>query len=175
MPHRRRLLTLLGAVITALAAARPTLADEPVFKIKSVAFYLPADAIELRGPQVDAAGAYIGALKKAATSALAAAPRLAGVSASIVVGLKAPGRSRIWIVGGGLPAQRALSMLLKAPLEAVPAPPVTDWDAFAISFDAWDGGGVPPDPLPVPDEWRLAVQAQGGGMLPDDALKAVWP
>jgi hypothetical protein len=159
----------------ATAIAAPAWADDAVFKLVSISLYLPHQAMAERGPTSDELTAYIAALTDAAKAALAAAPKQAAVSSSIVVGLKAPGRSRVWIVGGGLEAQRALAGLMKTPLEAVRAPPVSGWNAFALNFDAWGGAGAPVAAMPIPDEWRLAMQAQGGGMLPDDALKAVWP
>ena len=165
---------MMGALAASAAAARAWAGDD-AFKLVSISLYLPDQTMQERGPDEKALAAYIEALVGAAKAALAAAPKQAGTTASIVVGLKAPGRSRVWIVGGGIANQRALTALLKAPLEAVPAPPVTGWNALALNFDVWGGGGAPTAKMPIPDEWRLAMQAQGGGMLPDDALKAVWP
>jgi len=176
MTNRRRMLAATGAILATVSAAPAWAADDTVLKLVSISLYLSKDIMAERGPTTDELSDYVKALTDAARAVLAASPKQAGVSTSIVVGLRPPARSRVWIVGGGLAAQRGLTSLLKAPLEALRAPPVSGWNAFAINVELWGGGGPLADAeMPVPDEWRLALQAQGGGVLPDDALRAVWP
>jgi len=171
---RRQLLVAMGGTLASAIWAPVQAADES-FALTSIALYLPEQALEERGPSAAVLSAYIEALIAQAKTALAAAPKQRGVSGSIVVGLKPPAQSRVWIMASNAGAQTALTALLKASLEATSPPAVKNWNAFALNFNAWGGGPAVASTLPVPDEWRRALDAQGGGMLPDSALSAIWP
>jgi len=179
----RRLLLFMSAVALATAfAARaadppPKAASPPsAFVATNLALYLPDQVMLERGPPTEVLAPYVRALIAAAEKAVNAAPPGRGVSGAFVVALKAPGRSRVWIMVGDPARQAEFTALLKGRLEAVPAPGgVKDNNAFAIAFNIW-GGGTPlaSTSLPVPDEWRRALP-KGPVNLPDDALRVVWP
>jgi hypothetical protein len=145
------------------------------FRMDSIALYLPEVAMKERGPSVDELVAFIKALVAKANDALEAKPKGRGASGALVVALKPPARSRIWIMVGDEAREAEFVGLLKPPLEAVPSPSVSGYNAFAINFSAWGGGGPPvAGPLPLPKEWRDAM-GTAGGRLPDDVLKVLWP
>jgi len=130
--------------------------------------------MEERGPPVQVLSDFIKSLVAQANSVMAAAPKQAGESGSVVVGLKPPARSRVWIVAASSGDESKLTKILKAPLEAVPAPAVIGLNAFALNFDARGGSGAKPAGFPIPDEWKRAMAKTGAGMLPDAPLKAIW-
>jgi hypothetical protein len=176
MTIERRL--FLGSGL-ALAAASGARAAEPAatFTMVSIALYLPENAMVERGPPVEPLVAYFKALVAAADAVLAAGPPQPGATGALVVALKPPARSRVWLMVGDVARTGAFTSALKGPLEAVPAPAVNGYNAFAINFTAW-GGGAPlprsPMPLPIPDEWLKAMTGDGG-VLPDSVLKVLWP
>jgi hypothetical protein len=168
------MIAVMGGALAA-SAWTPALADEPPFALVSVSLYLPDAQMKERGPTSEDLKAYLANLVDHAKAVLTAAPAQAGVSGAIVVGLKPPGRSRVWLWSNDKTRQHGLSTLLKAPLEALPGPFVSGWNAFALNFKAWGGDTSPIPQMPIPDEWNLALRSQGGGTIPDDALHAVWP
>ena len=168
------MIAVMGGALAA-SAWTPALADDGPFALVSISLYLPDQAMKDRGPEPAELQLYVASLVDHAKAILTAAPAQPGVTGAIVVGLKPPGRSRIWLWSNDKTRQHGLSTLLKAPLEALPGPFVSGWNAFALNFKAWGGDNSPAVQMPVPDEWSLALRSQGGGMLPDDALQAVWP
>jgi hypothetical protein len=158
-------------------AAGPARAQEPVFKYTSLVLYLPEQALEERGPSAEEFSAYVKAVQTTANYILAGAPKQPGISGSLVVAFKPPAQSRVWVVTTEKQRQSALLALLEGPLEAIAAPTVRGYNAIGINFDAWGGAPGPraPATYPIPDEWRDALKAHGGGILPDAALALVWP
>jgi len=175
MTDRRRFLTAMGAGLI-VVEAWPALADTPAFQISSLALYLPNQAMVERGPSAKDLIAYIDALKDRANAILAQAQGRTGASGSLVVGLKPPAQSRLWVVMADKSRKAEFVTLLKAPLEGVQGPTVVGLNAFAINFNAWGGAQPPVSPTyPIPDEWLEVMRRGGGGMLPDSPMKAVWP
>ncbi len=168
------MIAVMGGALAA-SAWTPALANDSAFTLAAVSLYLSDQAMKDRGPSPEELKAYIATLVEHANAVLAAAPAQAGVTGAVVVGLKPPSRSRIWLWSNDKTRQHGLSTLLKAPLEALPAPFVSGWNAFALNFKAWGGDMSPVPQMPIPDYWNLALRSQGGGMIPDDALQAVWP
>ena len=171
MINRRQMLVTAGA-LAGLSATNATAADSHAFAITSIVLYLPEQAVEARGPSKEGFEKFIGALVARANALMSGAPR-PGMPAALVVGLKPPARSRVWLVANDKPREAELTTLLKAPLEAILAPPVTGFNAFALNFNAWGGNGPNSMGYPIPDEWKHALVH--GGMLPDDAFKIIWP
>jgi hypothetical protein len=172
-----RRLILLSA--TAWAGAKAVRAAEPpakAFAATTMSLYLPEETMLERGPPTSLLVDYVKALLAAAEKAVAAAPVGRGASGALVVALKPPGRSRVWVMVGDGAREAEFTTLFKGPLEAVPPPAgVRDVDAFALQFNVWGGGTpLPSASVPVPAEWLRALP-KGGGMLPDDALRVVWP
>jgi hypothetical protein len=166
----------MGAGLAA-AHAWPAMAETRAFQIASLVLYLPNQAMVERGPPAQALIAYIDALKDKANTILSQTPNQAGASGSLVVGLKPPAQSRVWVVMADKSRKAEFVSLLKAPLEQVQAPQLTGLNAFAINFNAW-GGAQPPVPpgYPIPDEWIEAMKRiGGGGIMPDAPMKAAWP
>jgi len=152
------------------------MADTPAFRITSIVLYLPNQAMVERGPPAQALIAYLDALKAKASLVLAQAQPQVGASGALVVGLKPPAQSRVWIVMADKSRKAEFVSLMKAPLEAIQPPAVVGLNAFALNFDAWGGAQPPVAPgYPIPDEWMEAMRHSGGGMLPDAPMKAVWP
>ncbi len=160
--------TLLSA-IAGKAVGKPAQA----FALASGVLYLPAEAMSQRGLPADVLAGYMKSLVAKADEVLGLSPPDAGVSGALVVALKPPARSRIWIVAGDTAREPKLTSLLKGPLEAMPAPNVSGYIAFALNFDSWGGGHRLVLPMPIPDEWRRAMSHSG--VLPDDVLKVIWP
>ena len=158
-------------------AAWPARAFDHAFQITSLVLYLPNQALVERGPPVADLTAYINALKAKADAVLTQAPAGVGASGSLVIGLKPPARSRVWIVMPDKTRQPEFAALLKGPLEAIQAPAVQGLNAFAINFNAWGGAQPPPkQTYPVPDEWVEAMRKSGQtGILPDAPMRMVWP
>jgi hypothetical protein len=170
--HRRRLIALAGGIVLgAPLAARAAAA--PAFAMTSIVLYLPEAAIRERGPTVQEFELYINALKAQANYTLSKAPTEPGVSGALVIGLKPPARSRVWIVASDPARKAGLVGLLKAPLEAIAPPEVSGLNAFALNFNAWGGSGAPGVGYPIPDEWKAGMTK--GGILPDTPMQAVWP
>ena len=147
----------LAAASAAASASRATAAtsSSDVFLLKSIALYLPEKELVQRGMTADALGGYIKQLVTEANEVLGHTPRAPGASGALVVALKPPARSRLWVMVGDKTREAELASFLKSRLEAVPPPTVQGVYAFAINFDVWGGGkplGVPF--LPIPDEWR---------------------
>ena len=170
---RRMLIRGVGSALSVLGANRAMAQTPAHFALTSVALYLPEQAMRERGPTTDALIEYIDKLKARAETVLRSSPKIPGCHAAIVVALKPPAKSRVWLASTNKTNQVLLSVALKAPLEMVVPPAVMGINAFALNFDANGGdGSVAAATLPVPDEWQQALP--NGGMLPDDAVRAVW-
>ncbi len=170
--ERRRFLVGAAALVSAVAggaAAKPA----PAFALASAVLYQPGEAMLRRGLPADVLAGYMKSLVAKADEVLGGSPPTAGVSGALVVALKPPARSRLWIMAGDKAREPELASLLKGPLESAPSPSVTGFIAFAINFDAWGGGRRLVFPMPIPDEWRRAMSHSG--VLPDDVLKVIWP
>lgn len=173
---RRQLIAGLTAALT----VGPTVvarSAEQSFEITSITLYLPSHEMELRGPPVEALTGYIQSIGRLAKTLVASTPVKAGVSGSLVFALKPPAKSRMWIVLGERSREPQVLRLLKSGLEAIASPAVRGYNAFAINFDGWGGGPRPaPSQFPIPDEWKQAMLTnKGPSILPDDALKVIWP
>jgi hypothetical protein len=172
MLERRLFLLAVAPFLASMAEAGGA---GPAFVMTSIALYLPNKAMVQRGPSVEDLSNYIRALVSKADSVLSAHGPTPGASGALVVALKPPARSRLWVMVGDEAREGEFTTALQAPLEAVPPPSVTGVNAFAINFDAW-GGGQPlrSHPLPVPDQWIQALPKKGG-ILPDAPLSVLWP
>jgi hypothetical protein len=172
---RRLFLTSAGAM--AAVGGTGAAAGPNPFVVTTVVLYLPDRALRERGPPPEALADYIKSLEARANAVLAALPGGRGVSGAVVVGLKPPARSRIWVMAGEKSREAELTAALKAPLESVSPPAVQGFNAFALNFDAWGGGSAlfpsSSPPVPVPEEWRRALPH--GGILPDAVFRAIWP
>jgi hypothetical protein len=173
---RRRFLALAAGGATQLCVLSAHGAAPPPFVMTSITLYLPDEEFRRRGPSVQALTDYINALVEMANRSVAATPKIAGASGALVVAMKPPAKSRLWVMTGDPSQEAVLASVLDAPFEAVPAPTVRGLNAFAINFDVRGGGRrLPQDyPLPVPEAWRQ-VMPRGGGLLPDTPLQALWP
>jgi hypothetical protein len=169
--NRRKLFLGIGC-FSAMARASSAAVNDQLFKMTSIALYLPDHAMAERGPSTELLVAYIKALVSRANEVLASQPPGPGVSGAVVMGLKPPNQSRMWLVVGDKTRKADVLSILKGPLEGVPAPAVNGLNAFAINFDLWGGGVRPVMPLPLPDEW---LPVMTGSILPDGPLKALWP
>ncbi len=170
----RRLFLLSVAAVAAGFGGTAVGESTNAFTMTSITLYLPNEALRERGPSVEALAGYVKALVAKANGILTAAPRGRGATGALVVGLKPPARSRLWVMVGDSSRKSEFVRALKAPLEAVPPPSVRGFNAFAINFNAWGGGTPLAEPLPpVPQEWRRVITHEG--VLPDVAFEAVWP
>ena len=170
--NRRKFALGIGGV-SALALPTWAAGTNSSFQMVSIVLYLPDQAMWERGPTVEALAAYVKGLVSRANETLAAQPPRPGVSGAVVMGLKPPSQSRMWLVLGDNKRQGELASILQAPLESVPAPSVSGLNAFAINFDAWGGGERLPSQIPVPDEWARVMNSPG--ILPDAPMRKLWP
>jgi hypothetical protein len=168
-------LATAGAAALAFRATAATSAGD-VFLLKSIALYLPEKELVERGMTAAALAGYIKRLVSEANEVLGPAPRAPGASGALVVALKPPARSRLWVMEGDKTREAEFTSALKGRLEAVPPPPVLGVYAFAINFDVW-GGGTPlrVSFLPIPDEWARVMTGKKQYLLPDDPLSVIWP
>lgn len=151
-------------------------AEAASFRQTSISLYSPTFVWERDGPPAAVIANYVSRLGEKAGAILRAGPPV-NASGSIVVALKPPRRSRVWVVTGEQATTARLQAALAHPLESVAAPPVRDVLAFALDFHVGGGGRQPhrlEGVIAVPDQWAKALRANGG-RIPDDALKVVWP
>lgn len=168
---RRTLLIALSMVAPSCARSQET-----GFRQTSVSLYSPVFAWERDGPPAKVIAEYVLSLSARAKEVLQTRPAV-NASGSLVVALKPPKQSRVWVVTGEQAKTDILQAALAGPLGEVPPPTVRGVLAFALDFDA-GAGGVQPNRLEgviaVPEEWANALSDKGG-RIPDDALSVVWP
>jgi hypothetical protein len=149
------------------------------YQVQSIVLYQPnAVLISRLGPQGAAPLAHYVALINAAVAPLfAAAPPQAGMSGALVIGLKPGGAVRSWVAEqpGALPPplidhiETAIDALSPVPVQNGPV-------AFAIRFNAWNGGPPITDathPAPIPAAWLAG--ATGPETVPDGVFARIWP
>ena len=170
--------SLCSWMVALSAIAQPSAsAENPVFTMTSVALYQPNDVLVERLGDASGLASYAKALVAAASDEFSKWPSRAPVQGTLVVAVKPNGGVRVWLVvpKGSIPD--AWSMALKRKLEAVtPIVAVREGPtAFAINFSAWRAALASPQPPPIPDEWRTAMEGRPPGVIPDSALAVIWP
>ena len=175
-----RLVAAFAVLFASLAALAQT---EPSASFAKDFIWLisPTGVIESRtGRSAEPISDYILRIEAEARAHFVSSASRVPISGALFIAVRPGYASKVWVEVGapGLPADD-VAILIKR-IEALKPMPVKDGPiAFAVSFQAWGGGTklVAPQglPLPLPAEWVEALNNIGGGMLPDDALKIVWP
>jgi hypothetical protein len=135
--------------------------------------YQPDEVLRQRMPSVEEFGNYVKALD-GELAAFAAERPFDGQALSLFVAVRPGRRSRVWLEfrPGGVPAHPERDLVSR--LEAVPAPEVNGPVAMATYSLLWGGPGTKENLFAfMPAEWAEAVSP--GAVLPDDALRKVWP
>jgi hypothetical protein len=176
---KTRICASICSWLVALSAiAQPSAsAQDPVFVMTSAALYQPNDVLVERLGDASGLASYAKALVAAASDEISKWPSRTPVQGILVVAVKPNGGVRVWLVvpKGSMPD--AQSIALKRDLEAV-APVVAvriGPVAFAINFSAWGAAPATPEPPPIPDEWRAAMEGRPAGVIPDAVLAVIWP
>ena len=152
----------------------------PPYQSGSIYLYQPDQVLRTRlGGNADRLAEYLNALNVTALAVLSAARPELPTSGAIVVAVKPGKRSRVWlsISDGGI--SKDLRVTLIDRLESIePMDVYVGPVAVALSFHAWGGAMSRSDKdsvVPIPEEWKNAAKATGGGTLPDSALNFLWP
>ena len=147
------------------------------FKGGAVVFLLPDKLMQERGLTAESLTYYIKAVETLANSVLESLSNRQGVSGSLVLGVKPPSRSRLWVSMESVELDIEFLSLLKAGIEEIPAPRVFAPVAFAINFEAWGGSAEEKPLIPLsPREWTDAVKKMGRSEMevPDEIFEVVW-
>jgi hypothetical protein len=135
--------------------------------------YQADDVLRQRVPSVDDFSNYLKALD-GELAAFAAERAFDGQALSLFVAVRPGRQSRLWLEfrPGGVPAHPERELVSR--LEAVPAPEVNGPVAVATYSLLWGGPGTKENLFAfMPGEWAEAVGPND--VLPDDALRKVWP
>lgn len=168
-----RIVIAATALVAASSLSIAATAREPVVVRDSYSLYLPDEALRERGPTVEVLADYLRAIEQETENILSREPVRAGVSVSLVMGIKPGSKSKLWVVAAKPETTAELEKLLAPGIEQIPVPSVRGYNAFAINLDLWGGDGWKEAlPLPFPKAW---IKAAPGGMVPDDVLSILMP
>ena len=165
---RRRLL-LLSPLLAVWSAVR---AAEPFTNAATV--LLQPDALMLaRVESATALAAYIKRVEVAAGASIAGVFQRKPAGGFVVVAVKPGPRSRVWL-DLDTPLPLATQNLLRAGIEAVPAPAVRDGVVvFAFKASFW-GGRPPTRGAPAPEEWRAEAARVGAKLEVGELVARLW-
>ncbi len=96
----RRLFVVSATAFAAAPRTSAAVSSGDVLAMKMIYLYQPNDVLLERGLQVDALAAYTKRLVAKANAVLSAAGPTAGASGALVVALKPPARSKVWVMVG---------------------------------------------------------------------------
>jgi hypothetical protein len=165
---------ILAVAIAAIALPESAPGETKGFKFESTILYQPDEVLHAR-VGADELTAHIKRIEEACAAYFAS--EKAPERLDIVVGVKSKGRVRVWFVSSRRTAAEQTLIVLKRKLETLPACSVEN-GPIAFAMRCTIGGasatlGNKDDQLPMPTEWRKAMEGQDLS-VPDGLFSLIW-